>query len=111
MKRILSMGLALSLTVIGAAACKNLGPTPVPYTCESGKALEVQYPTDQTAFVYYEGKRYRLTAVPAASGALFSDSKFQWHTKGTGPGSTGILQEVNKNSDEPTVLDTCREGN
>ena len=111
MRRPLALIAALGAVFFFATACKNLGPTPVPYSCESGTSLEVQYPTDQTAFVYYDGKRHRLTRVISDSGTRFSDANTEWHTQGSGPGSTGILSRIEGGEVQTPPIDTCTEGN
>lgn len=110
MLRYLALIASLVAVFFLAAACKNLGPTPVPYSCESGTSLEVQYPTDQTAFVYYDGKRHRLSRVISETGTRFSDARIEWHTQGSGPGSTGILSRIEDREVQTPPIDTCTEG-
>lgn len=90
-----------------SAGCKNWGATLNPYSCESGELVEVKYPSVQTAFLYYKGKRYRLRLVDYSEDERFRDKTYQWRTEGTGPGSTGILTRVQGDGSlaaEPTEI-------
>lgn len=107
---LLPLSLLFSALIL-SAGCKKIGPDPVPYTCESGKVLEAQYPTDEAVFVYYDGKRHRMTRVIAASGARYAGASMEWHTKGTGPGSVGILSQLKDGEAVDPPVDTCKEGN
>lgn len=109
MTRFLLSGLTLSALLLGTVACKSIGPDPVPYTCESGKTLEAQYPTDEAVFVHYDGRRHRMTRVISASGARYASGNMEWHTKGTGPGSIGILSNLKDGEAVTPPVDTCTE--
>jgi len=106
--RLIILPYLLSLcAVLLLSGCKNWGPTLNPYTCESGQVVEVKYPSVQTAFLYYKGKRYRLRLEEYTDDKRYSDKNYQWRTEGTGPGSTGILTRVEKSgalADRPTEI-------
>lgn len=92
------------------AGCKNWGATLNPYTCESGRTVEVKYPSTQTAFLYYKGRRYRLRLADPSAGERFRDNSFDWRTEGTGPGSTGILTRVRRDGSlETEFTERCVE--
>lgn len=107
MKRILCTVFGVLAASGALVGCKNWGATLNPYTCESGEILEVKYPSVQTAFLYYKGKRYRLRLEDYSEDERFRDKNYEWHTEGTGPGSTGILTRIQKDGTlaaEPTEI-------
>lgn len=105
----LAFGLLVASSVFAASACTPSGPAAVPYLCDDGKVLDVQYPTDQSAFLQHGGKRVRLSLVLSASGARYAGGGVEWWTKGTGPGSEGTLSELSSDGTVGAVLRTCIE--
>lgn len=99
----------LAATMLLTAGCKSLGPALNPYICESGKTVEVKYPSPITAFLYYEGRRYRLRADESGDGNRYSNQSFEWRTEGTGPGSTGILTRIKDGQVGDTPTEICTE--
>lgn len=109
MLRALLTATLLFATMSLLTGCKNFGPTLTPYTCESGNTVEVKYPSDITAFLYYEGRRYRLRADEYSDDKRYSNKSFEWRTEGTGPGSTGILTRIRNGRVEDTPTEVCTE--
>lgn len=106
---VLRLTVSLLVTLALTTGCKNFGPALNPYTCESGKVVEVKYPSTETAFLYYEGRRYRLRAGNQKDERRFTNKNYEWRTEGTGPGSTGILTRVNNGVLEDTPTEVCTE--
>lgn len=109
MTRIFLSGLTLTFLLVGTTACKSLGPEPVPYECESGKTLDAQYPTDETVFVHYDGRRTRMMRVQADTGARYTSGKLEWQTSGTGPGSEGSISNLKDGKAVTPAIDKCVE--
>lgn len=65
----------------------------VTYRCESGREVQVSPLTfdDTPVAVRYEGTTRTMHVVASASGARYAGEGYEWWTKGTGPGATGML--------------------
>ena len=86
-------GLVLAVFIVAAAcgfqketdhADKNQGAAPrLIYQCEDGGTFLVEFaPRGESVLVILPGKRLHLPAVPAASGARYSDGQNTFWTKG-----------------------------
>lgn len=71
--------------------------------------MQVQYPTDQSAFVQHEGRRVRMSLVTSASGARYAGDGLEWWTKGSGPGSEGTLSRLNSDGTSGDAIRQCNE--
>lgn len=111
MKRTLwILGILCALAFSGCKMLKNFGPTLTPYTCESGKTIEVKNPSPQTVFLYYDGRRHRLSIEDYGEADVYLGKRYEWRTEGTGPGSTGILYRVKDNGAvEDAPIERCTE--
>lgn len=58
-----------------------VAPVLVRYHCGPGLTVDALY-EGETATLTIAGEEYRLAPVPAASGARYSDTHIQWHSKG-----------------------------
>ena len=79
-----------------SAAGGSSAPVPVTwvtYRCESGREVQVSPPPfdDAPISVRYEGATRTMHVVRSASGARYAGGGYEWWTKGTGPGATGML--------------------
>lgn len=77
-------------------ACVDVPPASEPglratSRCESGRRIQVSYPSDSAAVVVHEGRTLRMTLAVSASGARYVGGGLEWWTKGSGPGSPGTL--------------------
>lgn len=61
------------------------------YRCESGETIEATYPTTDSARIEYKDRRYDMQIAVSGSGARYAGDDLEWWTKGSGPGSEGIL--------------------
>lgn len=61
------------------------------YRCESGATITASYPTEDTARVKYENRRYDLQIAVSGSGARYVGDELEWWTKGAGSGAEGVL--------------------
>lgn len=87
---------ALVLTCVVLAGCGSWNPwggpqeeklvlpaDAVAFECEGGKRLLVRMPSDaKSVMVMLPERQFRLDAVPAASGARYSNGRTTLHTKG-----------------------------
>ena len=59
---------------------------PIPYICDDGGRFEARFTTDDVGrpqtTLFMAGRVITLPLVPAASGALYRDGDFRFHTKG-----------------------------
>ena len=59
---------------------------PIPYICDDGSRFEANFATDDVGrpqtTLFIGGRVITLPLVPAASGALYRDGDFRFHTKG-----------------------------
>ncbi|HST61004.1 MAG TPA: MliC family protein [Longimicrobium sp.] len=108
-----AVGLAAALVVAGCSAASAPGPATVAdgawiaYRCTSGRELAASYPTDSIAFVRYAGATREMRAAVSASGARYTGDRYEWWTRGTGPGSTGQLSRFA--GDETTASDVLEQ--
>lgn len=103
-----SIRAALLLGILSVSACAP-SPTTLHYVCENGEELRAQYPTSESAVIYYGGERHQLVVAISASGARYVGTTFEWHTKGQGTGSTGLLARLNPSSPHPELVTECRQ--
>lgn len=103
-----SLCAALLIATVGTSACSPT-PTTLRYVCENGEELRAQYPTSESAVIYYGGERHQLLVAVSASGARYVDATFEWHTKGQGAGSTGLLARVIPGSMQTEPVTECRQ--
>lgn len=61
------------------------------YQCQSGETVAATYPTTDSATVQYKGSSYKMQIAVSASGARYVGGELEWWTKGSGPGSEGVL--------------------
>lgn len=61
------------------------------YRCESGETIAAAYPSTDSARVEYKDRRYDMQIAVSGSGARYAGDDLEWWTKGSGPGSEGIL--------------------
>lgn len=80
-------------TVVAAPAAASAPAAWIRYRCESGREVQVSPPTfdDTPISVRYEGATRTMHVVRSASGARYAGEGYEWWTKGTGPGATGML--------------------
>lgn len=76
----------------------------IAFVCESGQAVEVRYPDQDTASVAYLGRSYALRLVPAASGARYVGEGVEWRTASRPGQETATLSRVEANDDVGGVL-------
>lgn len=77
------------------------------YQCDSGMVAEVRYPDADSAEVKYDGRRYRMQTAVSASGARYVGKNLEWWSKGSGPGSMGLLLQHNADGSSGDVQDVC----
>ncbi|HEX4871877.1 MAG TPA: MliC family protein [Nevskiaceae bacterium] len=85
---------------LGLAGCAGLAlhPAPERYRC-AGESLIELHPRGEDRELVWEGHRFTLRPVPAASGLRYEGEGLSWHEKG----SQGLLS---KNGE--TVLAECQ---
>lgn len=66
-------------------------PSFTTYACTSGAVVEAAYPDSSTALLRYQGRERVLQIAVSASGARYVGNGLVWWTKGSGPGSEGML--------------------
>lgn len=76
---------------LAASSGRDARAAPTTYHCESGRTVEASYLSDATAAVAYRGRTYPMTIAVSASGARYVGGGLEWWTKGSGPGSEGLL--------------------
>lgn len=77
------------------------------YLCESGQAIVAAYPTTDTAAVRYQGREYDMLIAISASGARYVGGGLEWWTKGSDPGSEGLLLRHLANGTSGEIVEIC----
>jgi membrane-bound inhibitor of C-type lysozyme len=107
---------ACGMLVVAASSCVppaesgdgSADGSTVIYPCESGRAVAAAYPSDSTAIVRYKGKRYEMRIAISGSGARYVGGGYEWWTRGTGPGATGLLGRITgQELTASETLETC----
>lgn len=80
----------------------------VHYRCESGAQIQASYPAENVAVVEYRDETYRMDIARSASGARYTGDRYDWWTKGMGPGATATLATHTDNGPGDTV-ERCRQ--
>lgn len=83
--------LVLVMILTGCSQLSEPESTRTAYECDSGRTIHVPYTSDELAIVEYRGRTIRLTSAVSASGARYIGEDLEWWTKGSSPGSEGIL--------------------
>lgn len=81
----------------------------IAYQCESGRALQVSYPSDTTAVVEYESQTLQMTRAVSASGARYIGEGLEWWTKGSGPESEGTLFRHESGGTTGETVEQCEQ--
>ena len=118
-----TLGLFASSCLLLASACTTSVQTPAnaskptaatstfalhQYRCESGAILVARYPSTDSATVQYKGRQYSMTISVSGSGARYVGGDLEWWTKGTGPGSQGMLLRHAADGKSGAVLESCK---
>lgn len=77
------------------------------YQCESGVKVTAEYPSTEAVFVDYKNVRYTMERTVSASGARYVGDGMEWWTKGSGPGSEGMLSRLGENGESSEVIELC----
>lgn len=78
------------------------------YRCASGETIAATYtPASNAALVHYKGHDYAMHIAISASGARYVGGDLEWWTKGTGPGSTGILVHHMADGTSGASIENC----
>ena len=111
----MSPRVGLLLWTIGVLGCAARPPVqgtadtggPVTYRCESGRTVEAVYRPPTAATVRYQGQVYEMTVAVSGSGARYIGGGFEWWTRGSGPGSEGMVLRHNPDGMPGDLLDRC----
>lgn len=77
------------------------------YQCESGEVLNARYPSSDVAVVQYKGRTHEMAIAVSASGARYVGDGLEWWTKGSGPGSEGVLSRLGASGASGAMIDVC----
>lgn len=77
------------------------------YQCKSGQTIKVSYPTDSTAVVDYDERRFQMKIAVSGSGARYVGNGLEWWTKGTGKGASGVLLRHLKDGTSGKTIEHC----
>lgn len=107
-KALRSYWLVLTVGAVGCAA--NPGtkpPASVVYHCQTGRTIEAVYRPPTAATVRYEGRVYEMTVAVSGSGARYVGGGLEWWTRGTGPGSEGMILRHNSDGMPGDLVERC----
>jgi membrane-bound inhibitor of C-type lysozyme len=108
----------LALTV-GAAGCAGTASTHAPagkaadagawvtYRCRAKGAATARYRPPDAATVRYDGRVYEMKVAASGSGARYVGGGLEWWTRGTGPGSEGMVLRHNADGSPGDTIDRC----
>jgi membrane-bound inhibitor of C-type lysozyme len=100
--------LALTVGVVGCAASPSTTPpAPVTYRCPSSRTVQAVYRPPTAATVRYEGRVYEMTVAVSGSGARYVGGGLEWWTRGTGPGSEGMILRHSSNGTPGDLVERC----
>lgn len=77
------------------------------YRCESGETIATTYPSTDSATVQYKGSKYNMQIAVSGSGSRYVGSRLEWWTKGSGPGSEGILFRHMADGTSGEIIELC----
>jgi len=80
----------------------------IPYACESGQTVSLQYPDTATAQLTYKGQLYPLRLVPSGSGARYAGTGLEWWIATRDGQESATLSRLGPNDDVGVaVLERC----
>ena len=77
------------------------------YRCRSGETIVASYPSTDSATVQYKGTTYDMRIAVSGSGARYVGGGLEWWTKGSGPGSDGMLYRHAADGTSGDSLEAC----
>ncbi|WP_372762566.1 MliC family protein [Pseudoalteromonas sp.] len=77
------------------------------YQCESGNTIAVTYPATDSTIVEYLATQHKMNVAVSASGARYTGDKYEWWTKGSGAGSSGMLFHHQPDGSTGDTIETC----
>lgn len=110
---LLALAAAVSAALVAACSSAPSAPATAPeasatrYSCESGDTVIASYPTTDTARVRYQERNHDMLIAVSASGARYVGGGLEWWTKGSGPGSEGMVLRHLDNGGSGEILDIC----
>ena len=110
----------LLVTIVVLTGCSHLSPANVPvagrkadidapiaYRCDSGRIVKATYHSGTKTIVEYEGRVREMIIAISGSGARYAGGGLEWWTKGTGPGSEGMLLHHKNDGTTGDIIERC----
>ncbi|QLG96782.1 MliC family protein (plasmid) [Pseudomonas yamanorum] len=79
------------------------------YHCESGETVAATYPTTDSSTIKYKGSAHKMQIAISGSGSRYVGDGLEWWTKGSGPGSDGMLFRHQPDGTSGDSIDICTE--
>lgn len=79
------------------------------YRCDSGATITATYLATDSATVHYKGSNYSMQIAVSGSGSRYVGGGLEWWTKGSGPGSEGMLLRHLADGTSGESMELCTE--